>query len=93
MKYSNKILSDDNFDDEVEKLAEIIGIPHTNYDCFLEKLDNGFEVQNHDLGFEEWINYQTIPGVGGGCLQAYQTGKLAYEFANGFIVMNFETIL
>ena len=63
MRYSNEILSNDNFDYEVEKLAENIGIPHTNYDCFLEKLDDGFVVQNHDLGFEEWIKYKTIPSI------------------------------
>ena len=93
MQYSDTILTDDNFDYEIEKLAETIGIPHTNYDCFVEKLDDDFQVQTHDLGFEEWLRCKTLPNPSSDCMQAFQCGQLAYEFGNGFVIMNFDIIL
>lgn len=91
MKYSNVILTDDNFDTELEKLSEIIHF--NNYDSFVDKLDDKFKCQTHPLGFEEWITYITYPSMGADCKQAYQKGELAYQFSNGFIVLNYETLL
>lgn len=90
MRYSEEILTDDNMDEEVEKLAELIGLPYSNYEKFVKTLDEGFNMQTHDLGFEEWLNMQTVPNSTGS--QAYQRGFLAYEFANGFIVFHFELL-
>lgn len=97
MKYSDKILKDDNFDDELEKLIKITGECGIWYDTFVEKLDDSFELQTHDLGFEEWVvTYglrQDISAMHAGISQACQNGKLAYEFGNGFIVLNFVYVL
>lgn len=93
MKYSDVVLTDDNFDDELEKLSEIVGIHFNNYDNFVESLDNKFMCQIHTLGFEEWIICGAYPSIGSDCKQAYQREKLAYEFANGFIIFDFEVLL
>jgi hypothetical protein len=93
MKYSEVILTDDNFDTELEKLSEIVGIHFNNYDNFVEKLNNNFKRQTHPLGFEEWITYSIYPSIGSDCSQAYQKGKLAYQFGNGFIILDFEILL
>ena len=93
MRYSNVFLTDTNFDDELEKLSEIVGIHFNNYDSFVESLDNKFMCQTHTLGFEEWIISGVYPSVGSDYKQAYQKGKLAYEFANGFIIFDFEILL
>lgn len=93
MQYSEVILTDENFDIELEKLSEIIGIHFNNYDNFIERLDDKFRCQKHPLGFEEWITSGTYPSIGSDCSQAYQKGKLAYQFGNGFIVLDFELLL
>lgn len=92
MKYSNLILTDDNFDEELEKLCKKINISNTQYDSFESKLTKDFYKQNNE-GVEEWISYGVFPKVCCGCIQAYQKGYLAYEFGNGFIIFNFETVL
>ena len=91
MRYSEEILNDDNFDEEVEKLAELIGIPHTNYETFVEKLDDNYKKQTHDLGFEEWLKSEIYPSSSG--LEANERGFLAYEFGNGFVVFNFDFLI
>lgn len=87
-RYSDVILTDDNFDEEIEKLSEKIGIPFANYDGFVKKLDKGFVCQEHDLGFAEWIFVENkcTPGSE----SSYQKCQLAYEFGNGFIIMHNE---
>lgn len=93
MKYSNVILTDENFDTEIETLATIIGIPFTKYENFVEILPSGFTCQTHEKGFEEWICFETVPSFSSDCASAYQKGYLAYEFGNGFIIFNFEFLL
>jgi len=93
MKYSDVFLTDDNFDDELEKLSEVVGVHFHNCDGFVENLDAKFKCQTHPLGFEEWIIAGSYPCVECDCQQAYQKGKLAYEFGNGFIVLNFSVLL
>lgn len=92
-KYSETIITDDNSDEELEDLCYIVGIHHTNYDGFVEHLDSSFHKQKHEFGFDEWISYSVVPSIGADCKQAYQVGKLAYEFGNGFMVLNFEELL
>jgi hypothetical protein len=93
MKYSNEILTDNNFDKELETLCDTIGIHHNNYDNFVASLPDGYTKQIHTHGFEEWVNGKTLPNKGSDFKQAYQVGQLAYEFGNGFILLNFETLL
>lgn len=92
MRYSDTVLTDDNFDEEIEKLAELIGIPHTNYEGFVEKLGDSFTLQTgENTNSEEWIKSSTYPGNDG--MTAYQKGYLAYEFGNGFVVFNFDILV
>lgn len=91
-KYSNSILDDNNFDIELEELAKYTGIELNKYDNFLKKLDSKYECQSLN-GFGEWVKYEIKPNKGSDFRQAYQVGKVAYEFENGFIVFDFETIL
>lgn len=84
MRYSNEILTDDNFDEELEKLSNLVGIWHNNYDCFVKELDNSFSVQKNEYGFDEWVSSNISSDSSG--MIATQSCKLAYEFANGFIV-------
>lgn len=91
MKYSNTILTDDNFDEEIEKLASVIGIPFVNYEGFVDTLTPSYKCQIHEKGFEEWAMCVTCPSVG--TAEAYQKGYLAYEFGNGFVIFNFEVLL
>lgn len=93
MQYSDTILTDDNFDEEIEKLSEIIGIHFNNYDSFVTKIDDSFSCQTHEKGFEEWIKCGVYPNKGSDYTQAYQKGYLAYEFGNGFVIFKFETLL
>ena len=92
MKYSNTILTDDNFDEELEKLCSKININYIEYESFFKKLPKDFTLQNNN-GIDEWISYSINPDFSSDCKQAYQKGYLAYEFGNGFMVFNFEVVL
>lgn len=93
MKYSSSTLTDSNFDKELESLCNKVGIPYGNYENFVVVLPYGYTKQTHTDGFEEWVNGRSLPDKGSDFKQAYQVGTLAYEFENGFIVLNFETLL
>lgn len=86
MKYSDVILTDENFDEEVEKLAEIIGLHHTQYEDFVTKLDDKFKCQEHDLGFEEWVKQIVKPNFAIDCAAPIFESWKAYEFGNGFVI-------
>lgn len=93
IKYSNVILSDDNFDEELEKLCDSLKVPYDRYLDFVEKLDNTYSKQNNSLGFEEWVNQKVKPHYNPmGNVYPHIYGKLAYEFANGFIVLYYSEI-
>jgi hypothetical protein len=91
-RYSDVFLSDNNFDEELEKLCEIVGLPYSSYEAFTEKLDGKFYKQENENGFEEWINSRIV-NRSAGISEATQVGQLAYEFGNGFIVLNFEVLV
>lgn len=92
MRYSNTVLIDENFDEEIEKLAEIIGVSFMDFDKFIEELDSSFTLQTHNLGFDEWVCVKIInqnPAIS----EASEDVHLAYEFGNGFVVFHFEALL
>ena len=93
MRYSDKFLDDSNFDTELELLCEKIGRGIENYDTFTKDIDGSFEKQQHELGFEKYVKGITLPNISGDCRQAFHKGKLAYEFGNGFMIINFEVVL
>ena len=90
--YSQTILTDSNFDEELEKLCTSVGANQSSYNSFVDKLDDGFELQMND-GKEEWVRSRVVPDIESDCRQAHQKGQLAYEFGNGFIVLDFEVLL
>ena len=93
MKYSNIILTDDNFDEELEKLCDFARVSTDTYNSFVEKLSNKFRLQYNNEK-EEWINNVGVyPSKGSDFKQAYQRGQLAYEFVNGFIILDYEVLL
>ena len=92
MRYNKTVLTDENFDEEMEKLAEIIGIPFTCFKNFVKELDSSFAVRTHDLGFDEWACVKIInqnPSIS----EAYEDVYLAYEFGNGFMIFHSVTLL
>lgn len=92
MKYSNTILTEDNFDDEYEKLVAIVEPPYNSYEGFVSALDGEFTVQEHEKGFNEYLIQKVSPNRNN--MQFHQhTVTLAYEFGNGFMVFNFTDIL
>ena len=99
MKYSNKIITDDNFDLEHEKLCEVIGIPHFNGVDVYDELPKGFSEQGatgrdgEELGFSEFVRGETTPNKGSDFQQAFELGEVAYQFGNLFISKHYEMVL
>lgn len=76
----NVILTDDNYDDELEEIQKYFDIVIVD-SSFVQKLPSGFDKQNNK-GVEEWIKVDNYN-------DGYQEGSLAYEFSNGFMVVDF----
>lgn len=99
MNYSDKIITDDNFDIEHEKLCEIIGIPHFNETGVYTKLPCGFVEQvatgsdGEDLGFSEFVRGKAVPNKGSDFRQAFDVGEVAYKFGNIFISKHYEFVI
>ena len=99
MKYSNEIITDDNFDLEHEKLCEVIGIPHFNGFEVYDELPRGFREQRatgrdgEDLGFSEFVRGKIMPNKGSDFQQAFEVGEVAYQFGNMFISKHYEMVL
>lgn len=97
-EYSNVIITDDNFDDEHEKLCEIIGISHTAETETYETLPDGFIKQeafgsdDKGLGFYEYVRGMVVnQSPGRSC--AVSVGEVAYKFGNVFISKHFEVLV
>ena len=90
--YSEAIVTDDNFDKELEELCELMECDPNSYNSFIEKLDDNFSLQINN-GKEEWICSKNVSNKGSDFKQAYQKGQVAYEFGNGFIVIDYEVVL
>jgi len=99
MKYSNVIITDDNFDLEHEKLCEIIGIPHYNDFEVYDELPVGFSEQEavgrcgEELGFSVFVMGKTIPNKGSDFQQAFEVGEVACQFGNMFISKHYEMVI
>ena len=92
MKYSNVILTDDNFDEELENLCEFAKVSICDYNSFVVSIE-GFKLQENNQK-EEWIKiHGSFPDKGSDFKQAYQRGQLAYEFGNGFIILDYEILI
>lgn len=85
-KYSDLILTDDNFDENMEKLADENGYNYSDYIDFVKELPEGFSKQINENGYEEWILMKVYPDHSWDCIFPIIQTILAYEFANGFIL-------
>ena len=93
MRYSQTVITDDNSDDELEKLCGIIGMHWNSYEGFCKELPSGFTHQMNESGFSEYVNSKTLPNKGSDFKQAFEKGVIAYQFDNGFMLLNFECVL
>ena len=99
MRYSKAIIDDYNFDEEHEKLCDLIGISHTNDVDVYKVLPSGFMEQEasgengEPLGFSEWVMSKTAPNKGSDFRQALQVGEVAYQFGNIFLSKHYEVVL
>lgn len=80
------IITDDNFDENMEKLADENGFQYGQFIKFIEDLSNDFIQQINKNGYEEWISVKTYPNYSIDCASPIIICTFAYEFANGFMV-------
>lgn len=85
-RYSNLFITDDNFDENMEKLADENDFSYTQFITFLEKLPDGFTRQDNKNGYEEWVSVKTYPNHVIDCVAPIIESVVAYEFANGFML-------
>lgn len=99
MKYSETIITDDNFDDEHERMCEIIGVNYANDVDVYAKLPDGFikheatDIRGKKLGFDMYIKGKILPDKGSDFRQVVETGEIAVEFGNLFIVKQYHSVL
>lgn len=86
MKYSNTIITDDNMDEEMERLADQNGYGYNQCLGLYDKLSVGFTVQKNKNGYEEWINQKVLPNHSIDCIAPIIETAIAYEFGNGFLL-------
>lgn len=91
-KYSDIDLTDDNFDEEYEKLIESFDIRGT-FNSFVKELPSSF-VKQENNGVEEWISSSNLKNDFSSSInQCIHSCMLAYEFKNGFLIIDFEEVL
>lgn len=91
-KYSDIEITDDNFDEEYEKLTELFNI-RGMYNSFVKELPSSF-IKQENKGVEEWISSSNLNNDFSSSIdQCIHSGMLAYEFKNGFLVIDFEEVL
>lgn len=86
MRYSNVIITDENFDEEMERLADQNNYNYSQCIGFAEKLSDDFIVQQNDNGYEEWVCQKVYPDFSIDCVTPIIEAVVAYEFANGFML-------
>lgn len=85
-RYSDLFITDDNFDENMEKLADENNFSYGQFVAFLEKLPNGFTKQDNKNDYEEWVSVKTYPNHAIDCVAPIVESIVAYEFANGFML-------
>lgn len=99
MKYSKVELTDDNFDEEHEKLTDIIGDLNSDEWEVYDTLPKGFTEQESECengvnrGFNEWIKSGGVRFDHSHQNQCLWSGELAFEFKNKFISLHFNEVL
>ena len=85
-RYSDLIITDDIFDENMERTAEENGFSHLQFLKFVEKLPEGFSKQDNKNGYEEWVSVRTSPNHAIDCIAPIVESVVAYEFGNGFML-------
>ena len=99
MKYSNKNLTDDNFDEEYEKLTDLIGNLNSDEWDTYTTLPKGFTEQESECdgrikrGFNEWVKSGGIGFDHTHQNQVLCSGEIAFEFNNKFLSLHFNEAL
>jgi len=86
MKYSNIIITNDNSDEEMERLADQNEYMYSQFIKFASSLDEGFTIQQNKHGYDEWVNQKVLPNHSIDCVAPIFEAILAYEFGNGFML-------
>lgn len=86
MKYSEVIITDENMDEEMEKLADQNGYKYIQFIDFIDKLTIGFTLQESKHGYDEWVIVKALPNHSIDCASPIIESIIAYEFGNGFMV-------
>jgi len=98
MKYSNVNITDDNFDEEYEKLTGLIGNLNSDEWEIYETLPKGFKEQESECekrisrGFSEWVKSGGLGFDHTHQNQALCSGEVAFEFGNKFISLHFNEV-
>lgn len=80
-------ITDDNYDQEFEKLCDENGFSYGQDNEFVKQLPDGFQKQQNDNGYEEWCKVAFSPNHAIDCASQIEEYWMAYEFANGFIII------
>lgn len=86
IRYSDLVISDDNFDENMEKLADENGFRYINFLSFVDNLSDDFTKQISKNGYEEWVSVKMKPNFSIDCVTPIIESIYAYEFANGFMM-------
>ena len=95
MRYSDIELTDDNFDEEYEKLTDLIGNLNSDEWEVYDTLPSGFTKQESECenrvkrGFSEYVKSGVIRFDHTNQNQCLCSGEVAYEFKNKFISLHF----
>jgi hypothetical protein len=93
MKYSNVNITDDNFDEEYEKLTDLIGDLNSDEWEIYDTLPKGFTGHKSKCGkFTEWVKSGGTRFDHTHQNQALCSGEVAFEFGNKFISLHFNEV-
>lgn len=82
------VITDENFDLELEKICEAIGCPYSSYYEFTDTLPDGYHNQRKDTEYDcDYIKMRILPDFSSDCAQAIEEYYMAYEFKNGFMIL------
>lgn len=87
-KYSDLIITDDIFDENMEKLADENNFAYGQFLDFVQKLPENlkFNKQENKNGYEEFVCVRTLPNHSIDCASHIEQTIFAYEFGNGFML-------
>lgn len=87
-KYSDLVITDEIFDENMEKLADENDFSYGQFLEFVAELPKelNFSKQDNKNGYEEWICVRTYPNHAIDCVVPIVESIVGYEFANGFML-------